>query len=140
MAFREFSGKDCKVSFLGKPAAVKSIEYGSKQDKKDSFVLGDDEPHSEIVGRKESSGEIALPQSEFEALIGSLPEDTDPLDIAPFDIVVVFVDQASSRIVTDVLENCSIKEFKKAMKDDDGMMVIPMPLRIGKIRLNVRNN
>lgn len=137
---REYSGKDCKVAMLGREVAAISIKYSAKQDKKDMYVLGKSTPHAEIVGRKEFEGEIVLPQSEFEALVRSLPAGQDVLDIAPFDIVVLYLDEATGLAVTDILEGCSFKEYEKEMKNEDDMMEISLPLRISNIKLGVRND
>jgi hypothetical protein len=137
---REYSGKDCKVAMLGREVSAISISYSAKQEKTNMYVLGKSSPHAEIVGRKEFEGEIVLPQSEFEAIIRSLPAGQDPLDIAPFDIVVVYVDDVTNLIVTDILEDCTITEYSKEMKNEDDMMEVSLPLRISNVKLNVRND
>ncbi len=137
---REYSGKDCKVAMLGREVNAISISYSAKQEKSNMFVLGKSTPHAEIVGRKEFEGEIVLPQSEFEAIVRSLPAGTDVLDIAPFDIVVLYIDEVTRLAVTDILQDCSISEYQKEMKNEDDMMEISLPLRIGNIKLNVRND
>ncbi|GAB4129594.1 MAG: hypothetical protein Fur0027_14580 [Raineya sp.] len=137
---REYSGKDCKIAMLGREVAAISISYSGKQEKTNMFVLGKSTPYAEIVGRKEFEGEIVLPQSEFEAIVRSLPAGQDPLDIAPFDIVVLYIDEVTRLAVTDILEDCTFTEYGKEMKNEDDMMEVSLPLRISNIKLNVRND
>jgi hypothetical protein len=137
---REYSGKDCKIALLGREIAAIGIKYSAKQEKKNMFVLGRATPYAEVVGRKEFEGELTLPQSEFEAIVRSLPSGQDLLDIAPFDIVIVYLDEVTRLIVTDILEECTFTEYSKEMKNEDDMMEITLPLRIGNIVLNLRND
>lgn len=137
---REYSGKDCKIAMLGREVAAISVSYSGKQEKTNMFVLGKATPHAEIVGRKEFEGEIVLPQSEFEAIVRSLPAGQDPLDIAPFDIVVLYIDEVTRLAVTDILEDCTFTEYSKEMKNEDDMMEVSLPLRISNIKLNIRND
>ena len=133
---REYSGKDVQVSALGRPIAVTEIKYKASQEKKNKHVLGRKVPYAKIVGRKEYEGEMVLPQSELEALQRSLPAGKDPLDIAPFDVVVIYIDEVSNVIVTDILKDCVFTELEKGMKQDDDSMDVSMPLSIGKIIYN----
>ena len=137
---REYSGKDCKIAMLGREVNAISINYKGSQEKTNMFVLGKATPHAEIVGRKEFEGEIVLPQSEFEAIVRSLPAGQDPLDIAPFDIVVLYIDEVTRLAVTDILEDCTFTEYGKEMANEDNMMEVSLPLRISNIKLNVRND
>lgn len=135
---REFSGKDVNVVMLGRPTAVNRVKYGAKQNKKNHFVLGSVKPYAKIVGRKDYTGEIALPQSEFEALVRTLPAGTDPLDIKAFDIVVTYLDEATGFAVTDILKDCEFTEYNKEMSNDDEMMEVVLPLNIGEVLPNVK--
>jgi hypothetical protein len=137
---RQFSGKDCKVAMLGRETALISITYGAKQEKRDVFVLGQPSAVAEVVGRKIFEGEIVMIQSEFEAMVRSLPEGQDILDIAPFDILVLYLDETTNLAVVDVLKNCSFREYSKSMKNEDDMMEVSLPIRIGSIQLGLRQN
>jgi len=137
---REYSAKDVKLSMLNREFSAISIDYSASQEKTNMFVLGKATPHAEVVGRKEFEGEVVLPQSEFEAIVRSLPVEQDPLDIAPFDIIVVYLDEVSNLMVVDILQNCSFSGYGKSMANDDGMMEISMPIRISNIKLNARND
>lgn len=134
----EYSGKDVQVTMLGRPTAVTAISYQAQQEKQNFYVLGQKKPYSTIKGRKQYEGSISLPQSEFEALLRSLPAGTDPLDIAAFDIVIVYVSEDSSLIVTDILKGCEFTEYEKSMENEDDNMIIEMPLKISDVLLNVR--
>jgi hypothetical protein len=138
MAAREFSGKDVQVSMLGKPVNLTSIKYKASQSKENMYVLGKKAPYAKVVGRKEFEGEMTMPQSEFEALVRSLPAGNDPLDIAPFDVVVMYIDETTGFIVTDVLKDVEMTEYEKEMANDDDMMEITIPLNIGDILLKVQ--
>jgi hypothetical protein len=135
---REFSGKDVQVSMLGKPVSLTSIKYKASQDKENTYVLGKKTPYAKVVKRKEFEGEMTMPQSEFEALVRSLPAGNDPLDIAPFDVVVMYIDETTGFIVTDVLKDVEFTEYEKEMNATDDMMEITMPLSIGNVLLKVQ--
>jgi hypothetical protein len=134
---REYSGKDVQVSMLGRPVALRSIKYKASQEKQNVYVLGQKDPYTKMVGRKETEGEVVMLQSEFEALVRSLPAGNDPLDIAPFDIVVLYVDENTGFIITDVLKDVEFTEYEKEINEDDDMMEITLPLNIGRVLLNV---
>jgi len=125
---------------LGRETALISITYGAKQEKRDVFVLGQPSAVAEVVGRKIFEGEIVMIQSEFEAMVRSLPEGQDILDIAPFDILVLYLDETTNLAVVDVLKNCSFREYSKSMKNEDDMMEVSLPIRIGSIQLGLRQN
>lgn len=134
---REYSGKDVKIGFLGREVSAIRIAYTATQAKTNMYVLGKKDPYAKTVGRKEYEGELVLPQSEFEALQRSLPAGSDVLDIAPFDISILYVDEITNVIVTDVLRNVEFTEYSKEMAQDTEMMEVTMPLSIGKVILNV---
>ena len=139
MAFvgRQLGGKDTKVAMLGREIAVISIKYSVKQEKKNVFQMGNADPYTEIVGRKEYEAEIVIFQSEFQAIIDSLPAGKDLLDIAPFPIVVVYLDEVTNVIITHILESCSFMEMSQEMKNDSDMMEASLPLRVGSIQWKV---
>lgn len=134
---REYSGKDVQVTMLGRSVALRSLKYKASQEKQNVYVLGRKDPYAKMVGRKEYEGEIVMLQSEFEALVRSLPAGNDPLDIAPFDIVVLYVDESTGFIITDVMKEVEFTEYEKAMTEEDDMMEITLPLNIGRVLLNV---
>lgn len=134
---REFSGKDVQVSALGRPIALTEIKYKAKQEKKNKHVLGKKTPYAKIIGRKEYEGEMVLPQSELEAIQRSLPAGKDPLDIAQFDVLVMYIDEGTGLIITDKLKDCEFTELEKGMKQDDESMDVTMPLNIGEILYNI---
>lgn len=134
---REYSGKDVKIGFLGREVSAISISYTATQAKTNMYVLGKKDPYAKTVGRKEYEGELVLPQSEFEALQRSLPAGSDILDIAPFDISVLYIDEVTNVIVADVLKNVEFSEYTKEMAQDTEMMEVTIPLSIGNILLNV---
>lgn len=122
---------------LGRPVALRSISYKATQEKQNVYVLGRKEPFAKMTGRKQFEGELVMLQSEFEALVRSLPAGNDPLDIAPFSIEILYIDEVSGLIITDRLLEVEFTEYEKAMNEDDDMMEITIPLNIGRILLNV---
>lgn len=136
---REYSGSDCQIFMFGRQANVTKVSYKGSQSKEDMYVLGKRNPHAEVVGRKKFEGSLTLPQSEFEAIVRSLPAGNDVLDIAPFNIVIMYIDEVSKLAVTDVLEQCSFTEYEKAMENEDGFMEVALPLRISNVVLNKRS-
>ena len=134
---REYSGKDTQISFLGRGVAVRSITYGASQEKTNTYVMGSKEPYSQTAARKEFTGEMVLPQSEFEAIIRSLPAGSDLLDIAPFPVTILYLDEVSGFFITDELRQVEFAEYTKEMAFDSDMMEVTLPLRIGRVVLNI---
>ncbi len=132
---REYSGKDVQVTFFGRVVACKEIKYKAKQEKKNSYVLGQSTPFATTSKMKEYEGTIVIPQSEFEAIIRSLPAGQDLLDIAPFDIIILYLDP-TGLTVPDKLVNVQFTEYEKAMKAEDEMMSISLPINIQNVILN----
>jgi hypothetical protein len=135
---REYSGQDTTTIALGRTLAVVSVKYSGKQDKKNKFVMGSDRAYSRTRGIKEYEGEMVIPQSEFETIERTLPAGKTPLDIAPFDITLLYIDSETGIAVTDVLKNCEFTAWDKEMKTGSDGMDISLPLIIGDVLLNFK--
>jgi hypothetical protein len=132
----EYAGRDVTVTMFGRPVAVQSIKHTSKQEKKTYFVLGKQTAAGKIAGRKELEGELVILQSEFDAIINSLPPGTDILDVAASDIVIVLA--KGDRISTRILKNVEFMEFGEEMKAEDDMFPVTLPFIFESILINPR--
>ena len=119
------------VMLFGVPVVgIVSLDYNAKQTKDNNYGAGV-EPVSRGYGNKEYEGSIELYTEEWKRIIASSP-NRDPLDIAPFNIEVVF----GGLNVTpekDILRSCEFKENPLASKQGDTKITVTIPLVIGKI-------
>lgn len=109
---------------------ITKIEYKKKQTKENLYGAGY-KPVSRGYGRYEYEGSIELYTEEWKRIIAAAP-DRDPLNIAPFDIQVVF---AGTRVSPekDVLKMCEFMEDPLAVNEGDTSIKVTIPLVIGDI-------
>jgi hypothetical protein len=122
----EYEFSDLTVVIAGRDiTGIRSIKYGSKQEKEALYAKGD-KPHSIQRGNKSYEPSIGLLQSELEAIIESSP-NKDPLDIV-FNVIVCFGNPSKGdAIVTDVIKNVEFTEIPKSLKQGDKFMEIELP-------------
>jgi len=133
---REFNWQDVTIQMMGKVVAgARAVKYTAKREQTNVYALGG-KPIAIATGKTEFEGEIAMIQSELEALQRSLPAGKSILDIAAFDVVIVY-EQPDGLLVTDILKNCRFTEVTKEMKVDDPFMEITLPIAIMDIQYNV---
>lgn len=109
---------------------ITKIEYKKKQAKENLYGAGY-KPVSRGYGRYEYEGSIELYTEEWKRIIAAAP-DRDPLNIAPFDIQVVF---AGTRVSPekDVLKMCEFMEDPLSVNEGDTSIKVTIPLVIGDI-------
>lgn len=127
---------DVKIFMLGKlVTGARGVKYMSKQEKENIYGLGK-KPIGRSRGKQEFEGELTLLGSEIETLQKSLAPGKTLLDIAPFDITVVF-EGDSGRLVTDRIIDVEFTEAPKEIKEGDMFQEITLPIIIGDIKYAV---
>jgi hypothetical protein len=96
------------VNIAGVPlVAITAIDYDENQNIENHFGAGQT-PISRGYGNIEATGKLTLLMSEVEAIRASSVSGRLQ-DIAPFDIIVSYVPQGSTSIITHKLRNCQFK-------------------------------
>jgi hypothetical protein len=137
MAFnsKEFGYVDIQIVFAGRPiVGCTEIKYKGKADRQFIYGLGT-EPVAYANGITEAEGSITLLQSEFEALVRSLPPGKTPTTHAPFDIIVAYIDDENVA-VKDIVKAVLLTEWEKGGKKGDLNMEITLPFKAAKVQLN----
>lgn len=106
------------------------INYKKKQKKENNYGFGVD-PISRGYGNKEPEGSMTIYTDEWKRIISASP-GRDPLDIPPFDIVVLF---GGSRVTADkdVLRSCEFLEDSFEAGQGDTKLLVTIPLIIASI-------
>jgi len=117
-----YAWADIICNILGTPVAgIKAVKYDDEQKKQNNWGAGRN-PVNRTYGKKEATASITLDVQEVEA-IAALTTDGDICSIAPFDVVVCYLNNAGV-LVTHKLKNA---EFTKNMRDvKEGDMEIPV--------------
>lgn len=116
---------------LGAPfIGITSIEYKSMQEKANNYGAGS-KPISRGYGRVEYEGSIELYLDDWKRIIEASP-NRDPLQITPFDIVVVF---AGTGILTttETLRSVEFLENPMTAAEGDTRLLVTIPIIIGDI-------
>jgi hypothetical protein len=114
-----------------------AISYKVKQAKTNEYGAGN-EPVHRGLGNKEYEASITLMKYEVDRILRALPAGQTLLDIAPFNIAVVYKPQGSDLLITDVLQNCEFTEMGVDTKQGDTKIEVPLPLLPGSILFNKR--
>jgi len=120
-----------QVILFGVPlTSITKIEYSSKQNKENIYGAGY-EPVARGYGKVEYSGSIELKTDEWKRIIASSP-GRNPLDIAPFDVQVVF---GGTRVAPskDVLKMVEFMENPLSANEGDTSLTVTIPIIIGSI-------
>lgn len=136
MAFdqKEFGWVDIQIVFAGRPiVGCTEIKYKEKSGREFIYGLGK-RPVAYADGMQEVDGSITLLQSEFEALVASIPAGKTPTSLAPFDIIVLYVNEDGAA-VKDTVKSVLITEYEKGGKKGDLNMEISLPFKAAEIRL-----
>lgn len=94
-----------------------AIKYEDKQEKVNNYGTGI-YPVSRGLGKYEAMASITLEQYEVEAIQAQLPKGKRIQDIAPFDVVVSFVND-SDALVNHTIRNCEFTNNKRELKSGD---------------------
>lgn len=119
------------VNVAGIPVTgITGIEYSDEQEV-DNFYGAGRYPVGRGKGRIKCEAKITLYMQEVvaiqrQALNGRIQ------DIAPFDIVVVYLPE-NGQLVTDVIKNCQFKANKRAWKEGDMKQEVDLDLVVSHI-------
>ena len=137
MAFdsKEYGWIDIQIVFAGRPiVGCTEIKYKNKAEREFFYGLGR-KPVSYADGQDATEGSITLLQSEFEALVRSCPPGKKPNTLAPFDIIILYLDE-NNALVKDIIKSVLLREFEKGGKKGDLNMEIPLPFIAADVELN----
>lgn len=137
MAFdsKEFGWVDIQIVFAGRPiVGCTAIKYKNKAEREFIYGLGR-KPVAYADGQDMTEGSITLLQSEFEALVRSCPPGKKPNTLAPFDIIMVYLDE-DNVMVKDIIKSVLLTEFEKGGKKGDLNMEIELPFKAADVLLN----
>lgn len=126
-----YSWGNVTLVLFGVPViGITKISYKRKQKKENNYGAGQD-PVSRGYGNKEYEGSIELYLDEWKRIIAASP-GRDPLDIAPFDIQVVY---GGSKVSADkdVLRSCEFLEDDFSGSQGDQKLMVTIPLVIASI-------
>ena len=126
-----YSWSNITMTLFGVPViGITKIDYKAKQMKENNYGAGS-EPVSRGYGRKEYEGSIEIYTDEWKRIIEAAP-GRDPLNIAPFDIQVVF---AGTKVLPskDVLKFVEFMENPLTANEGDTKLLVTIPLIIGTI-------
>lgn len=124
---KEYEWSNVQVLLLGRPVTgVRGVTYSEDQEKEPVYAAGN-KPRAIQKGNKTYAGSISILQSELEALYQAAGVNKGLVDIPPFDIVVAYVPEGSSIIVTDIIKNAEFTKSEKSMKQGDKFMEVELP-------------
>lgn len=110
---------------------ISAIKYEDKQEKVNNYGAGI-YPVSRGLGKYEAKASVTLEQYEIEAIQAALPKGKRLQDIAPFDVVVSFVND-SDAVVNHTLRNCEFTTNKRELKSGDAKIETELELIISHI-------
>ena len=101
---KSYDSGDVNVEMLNNLVDAIEIEYSTEQEHQQNFSLGSTEPTSWSRGKKASSGSITLPMEECVKIQNAANRAglSSILDIAPFDIVVSFLNEFNQIVIDRV--------------------------------------
>lgn len=111
-------------------AGIAAISYGEEQDVVNNYGAGR-YPVSRSKGKIKPSASVTLSMEEVEALQARTPTGRIQ-DIAPFDIVVVYLPK-DGVLVTHVIKNCQFTKNAREWKMDDLTQHVALPLIVSHI-------
>lgn len=126
-----YSWANITFNLFGVPVVgITKIEYKSAQKKENNYGAGA-QPVSRGYGNYEYTGSIELYTDEWKRIIDASP-NRDPLQIAPFNIEVVF---SGRGLVAqkDVLKAVEFMENPLTANQGDTKLMVTIPLIIGTI-------
>lgn len=107
-----------RCNILGRTVTgITKIDYEDTQEKENKYGAGIHVDHRGL-GNYEATCGITLYAYETEAIVAKLPAGKRLQDIAPFDIVVSFVNE-SNQTVTHTIRNCEFVNNKRDMSQGD---------------------
>jgi hypothetical protein len=133
----EYEWADVQVVMGGRSAVgIRGVSYKESQEKEPLHGRGN-KPLSIQKGNKTYEAELALLQSEVEAILKKAGKKKGVTDIKPFDVVVSYVPRDSTKIITDIIKMAEFTENEKSLKQGDKFMEITLPIVALDIDFNV---
>ena len=127
-----YSWAGIKLVLFGVPVVgITKITYNAKQKKENNYGMGV-EPISRGYGNKEYDGSIEMYLDEWKRIISASP-NRDPLSIAPFDIQVLYGNNAIAPDQKDVLRMCEFLENPLDAGQGDTKLMVKIPLIVASI-------
>lgn len=134
---KEFEWSNVTVLLLGRPiTGIRGITYSENQEKEVVYARGN-KPRAIQKGNKSYEGSISILQSELEALYQAVGTKKGLIDIPAFDVVVAYIPEGSTTIVTDIVKNCEFTKSEKSIKQGDKFMEVELPVIALDIEYNV---
>ena len=106
---------------------ITEIKYGNEQEKEDFYGAGN-QPVHRGRGNKKVTASIKLHAYEINAIQTSLPAGSSLMDIAPFDISVVYMATGSDAVKEVIIHNCEFTKEEYSIKQNDKNIEVDMPL------------
>ena len=129
---RAYDWASVVLQLLGQTViGVTAISYGHKQEKVNNYGAGVN-PVSRGYGKREPTASITLEMKEVERIQAAVPAGGSLLDIAPFPIVISYVND-SNQLITHTLHACEFTENKREVKTGDAEIQVELPLVISYI-------
>lgn len=128
---KAYSSKDLEIFLLGRVCrGVLEIDWDTKGDISDVYVIGSVEPIDGIEGNRAHEASITLLMDEFIGL--EVSAGGNIMDLAPFDITIVF--KKFALISHQTLKGCKAKGRGLSVKaGDNGALAWKIPLRVQAI-------
>lgn len=123
---RSYGWASISVKLLGRTVeGITAISYTTRRNKTNNNGRGG-VPVSRGRGSKEYEASMTLEMKEVRAIIAGLPKGKDLTDIAPFEVVVSYQDDANV-IVNDTLHNFEFTEHPQTAAEGDTSIVMELP-------------
>lgn len=126
-----YSWSNVKVNLFGVPVVgITEVNFNNKQKKENNYGAGIN-PVSRGYGNVEPEADITIYWDEWIKIIDASP-DKNPLNIAPFDIQILF-GGSSVNFKQVNLRSCEFLEDPFQAKQGDNKLVVKIPLIVGLI-------
>ena len=123
----EYAFCNISVIVLGKKiGGLRGIKYKTAMEKEVVYGAGN-EPRGMQHGNKSYDGELALLQSEIEAMTLAAGAGKSIVDMTGVDIVVVYMPKGGGVLVTDIIKHAEFTEVEKGMNQNDKFAEISLP-------------
>lgn len=127
-----YSWAKITLILFGNPVfGITKIKYGQKQKKENNYGQGS-LPISRGYGNYEPEASIELYQDEWRNIIAAAP-NRNPLQIAPFNIQVLFGQINGLSVGQDNLLACEFTNDEMSANQGDTKLLVPIPLIIGQV-------
>jgi hypothetical protein len=127
-----YAWANIRTQLLGQTVAgITAVSYEDTQEKVNNYGAGVN-PVSRGMGKVESKASLTLEMKELERIQAALPPGGRIQDIAPFPIVVSYLNP-SNALITHTLHNCEFTNNKRDIKTGDTNIECELELIISHI-------